>query len=53
MKLFNLIITISDTGLPYPNREAAMEDAWELAHMIESEHMVNINDVQVDEVVDE
>ena len=49
MKSYAFIITVSDTGLPYPTREEAEKDAWELARNIADEHMVNINDVQVDQ----
>lgn len=49
MKNYTFIITLYDSGLPYPNREEAQKDADEWAQEIADSENCVVANVQVDE----
>jgi hypothetical protein len=50
-KLYNMTIRLMDTGLPYPNKESAEQDATEWAQSIADSENCMIVDVVVEEAV--
>jgi hypothetical protein len=52
MKTYKFIVTLYDSGLPYPSREEAEKDANEWATNLAVQENCQIANVQVDEEVD-
>jgi hypothetical protein len=52
MKTYKFIVTLYDSGLPYPSREEAVKAADEWAAGLADQENCQIADVQVDEEVD-